>query len=197
MRLVKPVLLQQSDVSCRNVVLFEILNGNEGDSMTLRLCFFWSNIFPAAVIDFFYYRIFLFVLGAWLVFAFACFFHRRFAFSKPILIFFILCIGIFSFNVIWNGFDYVEILFNKGQHLIEYYNSGEFSPFGSSPYYPVDGSFYSTIEYQMGNRLTDTTYYRLASSIPVGFACFVYYLLFLFSLLRKGLGRTRKGGISS
>ena len=176
-------------------------------AMRSELCFFFYKTFPAAVIDFFYCYTFLFVLGAWLVFVFACFFHRRFAFSKPLLIFFALFIVSYTVYVFADCVKYVRFLFQTlpqlwagwfgADNLDDYWElySTEFpfpAEFESSPYFPLDAGYYDF--YENNYLIEDSIYNQLAYSIPVGIACFIYYLAFVISLLRKGFRRTKKGG---
>lgn len=167
----------------------------------IGICRIWSSFIPGWFMEFFYHNTLFLVLVTWAVFLYACKFHRDFAFSKPMLVVFLLFVAFYSVYLFSDALKYVDMLFPNEKLLIgndiiglnersllvpepgEYYPSR----------YPLDGSYYNVIEKEMGNRIADSIFLRLATSIPTGVACIVYDFLFVVSLVRNRKHKEVKG----
>ncbi len=161
----------------------------------VSIAMLWSDLFPKEIISFFYHYTPFFVIGTWFVFLIAWRVHRSFAFSKLMLIFFGLFIAIYSIDMINDGIRYVEMLFPNNSFLWDCEIIDYDTKIDPQSYFLLDGSYYNVIEYECGNRLTDSIYYRLAASPLTCIGCIVYDLLFIISLLRKHFGKAAEGGV--
>ena len=165
----------------------------------IGLCRIWSSFIPGWLMEFFYHNTLFLVLVTWVVFLYACKFHRDFAFSKPMLVVFLLFVAFYSVYLFSDALKYVDMLFPNEKLLIgddiiglnersllvpepgEYYPSR----------YPLDGSYYNVGG--MGSRVSSSIFIRLAFSVPTGIACIVYDFLFVVSLVRNRKHREVKG----
>ena len=165
----------------------------------IGLCRIWSSFIPGWFMEFFYHNTQFLVLITWAVFLYACKFHRDFAFSKPMLVVFLLFVAFYSVYLFSDALKYVDMLFPNEKLLIgndiiglnersllvpepgEYYPSR----------YPLDGSYYNVGG--MGSRVSSSIFIRLAISVPTGIACIVYDFLFVVSLVRNRKYREVKG----
>ena len=165
----------------------------------IGLCRIWSSFIPGWFMEFFYHNTLFLVLVTWAVFLYACKFHRDFAFSKPMLVVFLLFVAFYSVYLFSDALKYVDMLFPNEKLLIgddiiglnersllvpepgEYYPSR----------YPLDGSYYNVGG--MGSRVSSSIFIRLAFSVPTGVACIVYDFLFVVSLVRNRKHKEVKG----
>ena len=165
----------------------------------IGLCRIWSSFIPGWLMEFFYHNTLFLVLVTWAVFLYACKFHRDFAFSKPMLVVFLLFVAFYSVYLFSDALKYVDMLFPNEKLLIgndiiglnersllvpepgEYYPSR----------YPLDGSYYNVGG--MGSRVSSSIFIRLAISVPTGIACIVYDFLFVVSLVRNRKHKEVKG----
>ena len=160
------------------------------------ICRFWSLFMPRELMTFFYQNTLFLVLVTWAVFFFACKFHREFAFSKPMLIVFVLFVGIYSVTLFLDALQFIILLFPNEEQLVafEITDNNTLFPLLPEEYYALDAGYYNAIEFETANRISSSIFLRWAIAVPAGIACIIYSILFTISLIRKHSEKTLAGG---